>query len=197
MMQFANSFLLAFIGVLYSAAAAPVPDDNPAASCVVPQIFFDSLPNPFTISVLVPGPSTSTNQASWALQLSPRNPSETVASDPVISLTKILSPSFRLVNQTLVTADDGFPADLLPVITIFPPPLQGFQFGGPLAGETPGTFGAIYACDTTGQVFLKLVADQAPGFAVNSVAEGERVYIKPSQFAGTAVDVSLRIDGGQ
>lgn len=197
MMQFANSFLLAFIGVLYSAAAVPVPDDDLAATCIVPAIFFNSLPKPFTISGLVPGPSTSTSQDFWEVQLSPRDPSKTVASKPVISRTKIVSPSFRLDNQTLVTADDGFPADLLPVPKIFPPPLQGFQFGGPSAGKTAGSFGAVYDCDATGQIFLKLVADGATGFAVNSVAEGQTVYIKPSQFAGTAVDVRLRINGGQ
>jgi hypothetical protein len=151
-MQFATSLFLALIGIFYSAAAAPAP------TCIVPQIYFTSLPKDFTISALVRGPSTSTTQASWPLQLSPRNPSKSVTSIPIISRTRIASPTFRLVNETLVTAEGGWPAILSPSIAIFPPPLQGFEFGGP--GETPAKFGAIYACDTTGQQYVKLVADQ-------------------------------------
>lgn len=158
-MQFATWLFLGLIGNFYSAVAAQASDANPE-SCIVPQVLFVSLPNPFTISVLVPDPSSSTSQATWALQLSPRDPSNTVASAPVISNTRIASPTFRLENQTLVTADDGFPARILPSIAIFPPPLTAFEFGGPYAEESRGTFSAIYDCDTTGQQFVKLVPDR-------------------------------------
>ena len=149
-MQFTTSFFLALIGSYVSAAP-------PAPSCIVPQIYFTSLPKDFTLSVLVPGPSTSTNQASWPLQLSPPNPSKSVTSIPVISRNKIASPTFRLVNQTLVTADGGFPAILSPSLAIFPPPPQGIEFGGP--GETEAQFGAVYSCDNTGQRYIKLVPE--------------------------------------
>jgi hypothetical protein len=151
-MQIATSLFLALIGIFSSVAAAPAP------TCIVPEIYFTSLPKDFTISALVRGPSTSTTQASWPLQLSPRNPSKSVTSIPVISRTRIASPTFRLVNETLITAEGGWPAILSPSIAIFPPPLQGFEFGGP--GETPAKFGAIYDCDTTGQQYVKLVAVQ-------------------------------------
>ncbi len=149
-MQFTTSLFLALVGSYVSAAP-------PAPSCVVPQIFFTSLPNDFTLSVLVSGPGKSNNQATWALQLDPRDPSETVTSIPIISNTRIASPTFRLVNQTLVTTKGAFPAIGSPGILIFPPPLQGFEFGGP--GETPLQFGAIYACDNTGRQYVQLVAD--------------------------------------
>lgn len=147
-MQFTTSFFLALIGSYVSAAPAP--------SCIVPAIYFTSLPNDFAISVLVPGPSKSTNQASWALQLSP-SPSTDVTSIPIITRNRMASPTFRLVNQTLVTANGGFPAILSPGITIFPPPPQGIEFGGP--GDAEALFGAIYSCDSTGQQYLKLVPD--------------------------------------
>ena len=159
-MQLNIPLLLAFIGLFSSAAPSPTPQLEKPSSCVVPQIYFTSLPNPFTLAALVPGPSTSTWQASWPVQLSPRDPSKEVTSKPIISQTKIAPPSFKLVNQTLITADDRFPADLWPVIAIFPPPLQGFGFGGPNAGDTAGEFGAVYSCDSTGQQILKLVASQ-------------------------------------
>lgn len=149
-MQFTTSLFLALIGSYVSAAP-------PAPSCIVPQIFFASLPNDFTLSVLVPSRGRPRIQDSWALNLSPRNPSETVTSVPVITRTRIAEPKFRLVNQTLVTADGGFPAIGSPGILIFPPPLLGFEFGGP--GKTPRSFGAVFACDATGKQYVKLVAD--------------------------------------
>lgn len=149
-MQFTTSFFLALVGSYVSAAP-------PAPSCVVPQIYFTSLPEDFTLSVLVPGRSTAANEASWPLQLSPPNPSESVTSIPIISRNRMASPTFRLVNQTLVTADGGFPAILSPGIAIFPPPPQGFEFGGP--GETEAQFGAIYSCDNRGQQYIKLVPE--------------------------------------
>jgi hypothetical protein len=159
-MQLALSLLLAFTGVFSSAAASPTPQTESSPPCIVPQIFFTSLPDAFTLSALLPGPSTSTQQLSWPVQLSPRDPSKEVTSIPVISRTKILPPSFKLVNETLITANNDIPADLSPTIAIFPPPLQGFTFGGPNAGDTAGKFGAIYSCDSTGQQILKLVADR-------------------------------------
>ncbi|KAF7503391.1 hypothetical protein GJ744_003913 [Endocarpon pusillum] len=184
-MQFTTSLFLALIGSYVSAAPAP--------SCSVLDIFFTSLVNDFTLSVLIPSQGRPGTQDSWALLLDPRDPSETVTSVPIISRTRIAQPTFRLVNQTLVTAEGGFPAIGSPGITIFPPPLQGWEHGGP--GETPLSFGAVYACDATGQQYIKLVADS--GFALSSVAEGQRVFIKPQAFEGQAVDVTLRVDGGQ
>ncbi|KAF7503114.1 hypothetical protein GJ744_004323 [Endocarpon pusillum] len=67
------------------------------------------------------------------------------------------SPTFRLVNQTLVTAVGDFPAILSPSIAIFPPPPQGFEFGGP--GETVAQFGAVYSCDNTGKQYIKLATE--------------------------------------
>ncbi|KAF7503780.1 hypothetical protein GJ744_003272 [Endocarpon pusillum] len=93
------------------------------------------------------------------------------------------------------SSDGDFPAILSPSIAIFPPPPQGFEFGGP--GETVAQFGAFYACDSTGKQYIKLATESAQGFILTSVAEGQRVYIKPQQFQGSAVDVSLRINGGQ
>ena len=153
-MQLTNAFV-PIVGVIATVVSAtPTPKPPP---CIVPQVLLTSLPKPFTVSVLTAGPSTTTQQASWPLHLSPPKPSKEKESVPVISNAKIAQPTFKLVNQTLLA--DGFTADLQPTITIFPPPLQGFDFGGPAAADTPGKFGAAYACDSQGNQILRLVPD--------------------------------------
>ena len=159
-MKLQTSLLLAFIGIISSASAspAPLPQSSKPGPCIVPQIYYTSLPKAFKLSALLPGPSTSTQQRSTPVQLNPRDPSKTVISDPVISFTKIVPPSFRLVDGALVTDKGSFPAQLSPIIAIFPPPHQPFTFGGKDAGS-PAKWGAVYACDNTGTQILKLVPD--------------------------------------
>ena len=145
-------------------AAEPPPADDPATAdaaavphrpCIVPQIFFTSLPNDFILSALISGPSTSTGQASIPVRLDPPTPSKEKESVPIISRVRIASTRFQLVNQTLVASD--FTAHKDPTIAIFPPPLSGFGFGG--SNVTPAKYGAAYACDSTGRQILTLRPD--------------------------------------
>jgi hypothetical protein len=161
-MQLAIPFLFALFGV-YSATASPDPQDEGSRdSCIVPEIFFTSLPNPFTLAALVPGPSTSTQQASWPVQLSPRAPSKEVISKPIISKpiiskpiiskpiiskpiisrTKIMTPSFRLVNETLVTAEGDFPPPIYPPSSpSFRHPSRASRLADPMREITPASLG--------------------------------------------------------
>jgi hypothetical protein len=160
-MQLDISLLLAFVGLLSSTAAAPGPasDAEPARPrpCIVPEVFFTSLEKPFTLDALVPGRSNSTHQASWPVQLSPHTPTKKVISVPVISHTRIAQPKFRLVNQTLLSVNGGFPARRGSTIEPFPLPPQPFEFGGREGVESGEMFGAVYSCDSTGRQILKLV----------------------------------------
>lgn len=151
-------------------AAAPTPQGTQPLDCVVPQIFFNSLDDEFSISVLTP-PQIQSYDAQepveWSLFLEPSVPTEETISSPIISGRQLEAPKFRLVNQTLVTVEGDFPATLLSTITIFPPVLSGFSFGGPDVGAD-AVFGAVYDCEADGEVFLKLI-ETTPGKDVDQI----------------------------
>jgi hypothetical protein len=138
-----------------SAAAAPQSEVEPG--CFVPLVLFTSLEKPFTLSALIPGQSTSTSQASIPVRITPFSPTEETSSRPIISRALIARTVFKLQDEKLIA--QGFEAELLPINKIFPPPLQGFVFGGKQA-TGPANFTAGYACDNTGNAFLELLVDQ-------------------------------------
>ncbi|KAI9808797.1 MAG: hypothetical protein M1825_003950 [Sarcosagium campestre] len=171
-------------------------------TCIVPLVIFETLDKPFTLSALVP--SKPYQQNSWPVQLSPRTPSEATFSKPIISNTKIAQPSFKLTDGQLVNT--GFDAYALPIPLIFPPPLQGWGFGGKSGGAGNLNFTAGYACDEAGKQYLRLNSAQckwAPSrakavvnperylnyggnsaTAVKSAAEGQQILLKPKDFQG-------------
>jgi hypothetical protein len=132
------------------------------AECIVPQIFFTSLPDSFTLSLLPKGERAmaETSTSEFSVLLDPRTPSDETASVPVLTETRIAQPTFRLENQTLIAEETGYTARLLPNIEIFPPPLQAFEFGGPDDQLVTAVFGAVYACDADGNGIVVLVPDQ-------------------------------------
>lgn len=146
--------LAALAGATATALPASEPQEN-NGGCIVPQIIYSTLPNPFTVSVL-PGPDFSSAKA-WPLQVDPRNPSRQTPSKPIISNTRIRQPEFRLTDGKLLL--DNFPAQVYPVPLIFPPPLTPWVFGGEGGGLTTATFAASYSCDAEGNAFLRLRAD--------------------------------------
>ncbi|KAI9805327.1 MAG: hypothetical protein M1833_005780 [Piccolia ochrophora] len=162
------------------AAGKPAPPP-----CIVPLVLYTSLPNPFTLTALLPS-------TSWPVQTSPRTPSKTRSSKLVISNKRIAQPNFKLADGKLVY--EGFDAQTLPSPAIFPPPLVSLVFGG--SGPTGGqTFSAGYACDAKGKQYLKLIPDGFP-FVVPRVAEGQELFLKPKDFQGKSVEANLKIQGG-
>ena len=144
--------------LLSTAVAVPQPAAGPPPpSCIVPQVIFESLDKPFTLAALVPGPSPSTSQRSIPARLDPSIPTKSTASSLIISNARIASTQFQLKDKKLIAA--GFRARLLPTTLQFPPPLQGFVFGGNTP-TSPLNFSASYDCDSTGQIYLRLGIDR-------------------------------------
>lgn len=152
-MQLDISILVVPVGLASTAAAtaSPASDADLARPrpCRVPEIFFIPLEQPFTFDALVPERSSSTHQDSWPVQLTSHTPTEEVISVPVISQTRIAQREIRLVNQTLLSVNGGFPARLGSMIEPFPPPPQPFQFGRSTGAEGGAKFGAVYSCGST------------------------------------------------
>lgn len=143
--------------LLSTAVAVPQPEAGPPPpSCIVPLVIFDTLEKPFTLAALVPGPSTSTFQRTIPVRITPFTPTKSISSRPIISNARIASTQFRLKNKKLIAS--GFPARLLPTTLQFPPPLQGFVFGGNTP-TSPLNFTASYDCDSTGHIYLRLGID--------------------------------------
>jgi hypothetical protein len=143
---------LLLVGLLSTAAAAPQGTDAQDPGCVVPQVVFTTLPEPFTLSGFLP----SENESIPVL-LAPFSPSS-ITIKPVLGRAKILPPSFRLEDQKLLF--DGFPATGLVTLPVEPPSLEGFVFKDGIPGEGEGyNFTATYACDNTGNAILELSLD--------------------------------------
>ena len=130
---------LSLLAVLAPALAAPSPVCNP------PKVAIRDLANQFTLSVV------GLTQAFSPVRLNPFNPTAKTSSVPVFSTQVGIDAFFTLQNGTLVSG--GFPAHRQPSIKIFPPPLQGFEFGGdqglPAQAEP---FFAQYACENGEQI---------------------------------------------
>ncbi|MCJ1264080.1 hypothetical protein MMC22_003951 [Lobaria immixta] len=130
--------LLAFFSTTVSAAP----------SCIVPQIAFETLDKPFTLTAIAP-------KSDWWVLL--KTPSATKETQPYISHTRIAPPQFRLTGGNLTTVGDNgkkFPAHFGPTIAIFPPVLQPILFGGD--SEADSRYFAGYACDSQGKSYLQL-----------------------------------------
>ena len=110
-----------------AAASSPADASTAAPACIVPEIFFNSLPSPFTLSVLAPNPSDA-----FPVRLSPAAPTVDTPAVPVLGAAGAAPAQFRLENGTLLA--DGFAAHNQPGIEVFPPPLRGFEFGGVWGG---------------------------------------------------------------
>lgn len=162
-MRFLGDITPVLLAFLISTTAA-APQAEAAPGCIVPLVIFESLSKPFTLAALIPGPSTSTSQASIPVRITPFTPTKKTSSKPIISRAKIASTQFKLQNGKLIAA--GFKAELLPSLAIFPPPLEAFVFGGN-SPTSPINFSAGYACDSTGDVFLELLVEQGKHISIN------------------------------
>jgi hypothetical protein len=186
---------LLLVGLLSTAAAAPQGTDAQDPGCVVPQVVFTTLPEPFTLSGFLP----SENESIPVL-LAPFSPSST-AIKPVLGRAKILPPSFRLEDQKLLF--EGFPATGLVTLPVEPPSLEGFVFKDGIPSEGEGyNFTATYACDNTGNAILELSLDN-PSFTRFVIEEPpneeiitQDLLLEPRRFLGTALEVRVRINGG-
>ena len=141
-MHVPSTILLASLLTLFSTTVSGAP------SCVVPEIAFETLEKPFTLTALAP-------KSSWWVLL--KTPSRTTETQPFLSHTKIAPPLFRLTEGNLTTVGANgqtFPAHFGPTIEIFPPVLVPIFFGGDSEADT--TYYGGYACDSQGKTYLQL-----------------------------------------
>jgi hypothetical protein len=183
-----------FLLTLFLSAPANADPQLGNPDCIVPQVVFETLTEPFALQALYEGPRTSPKfQQRIPVRVTPPLPFDTQASIPIISNAKIAPTLFTLAGGKLLV--NGQEAVLQGTIEVFPPVLQGFEFGGPVSTGSL-RFDASYACESTGEIFVRLqVADRQP-FAVKQIQEGQQVFIEPDLFAGKAINVALKVVGG-
>ncbi|KAI9653956.1 MAG: hypothetical protein M1831_005641 [Alyxoria varia] len=163
--------------------------------CIVPLVLFTTLPNEFTISVI---PKT-TQPNIWDFELVPGQPSKKQRVHPVLTHGIVPGPKFTLKNTTLATAKGNFRGYVLPNPESFAPMLSKFVFGGKRPRDARDLeLAAGYTCDAEGNSYLELRTEaNDESFVVEKVGEQQQVFLKPRNFVGQAVDVSLKINGGQ
>lgn len=150
-MQNFKALTLALAVALAPMATLAAPQGTPSG-CVVPEVSFDTFDQEFSLSVAA-GPIFASQEA-WYLHLRPFVPTTETESVPVISLTKIVPPFFRLTDGNLTTS--GFNAVAGPTILPIPPVLIPWFFGGDSEGSAPLKFIADYECDDQDQAYLRL-----------------------------------------
>lgn len=151
--------LSALVALLSVTTAAPAPaantteDASLSGGCIVPEIAFNTINEPFTLTAV-------TNKPADALSVILPAFSAKKAGQPFITRTRIAQPLFRLTDGKLTTGGPKykkFPAYFGPTILIFPPVLQPLLFGGVDTTDTTGTeFFAGYTCDAQGKIYLEL-----------------------------------------
>lgn len=146
-MHASSTILLTSVVALFSIPISAVP------ACIVPQIAFETLDKPFTLTAI--GPNSV-----WSVLLP--TPSVKKETAPYISHSKIAQPVFRLTEGNLTTVGakgQTFPAHFGVTIEIFPPVLQPIFFGG--VNDAYTGFFAGYACDNeSGKTYLQLRAGE-------------------------------------
>ena len=87
------------------------------------------------------------------MRLSPPQPTTDNPSVPIISNNSTTPTYFSLHNGTLVV--DGFTAHEQPSISTFPPPLNGFEFGGD-GPASPLKFFPTFSCNAHDELITQL-----------------------------------------
>jgi hypothetical protein len=184
-----------FLLTLFLAATATAAPQVGNPDCIVPQVIFETLPKTFSIAALYEGPQTSPEfQDRIPVRVIGRSVFDRLSIIPIISNARIAPTIFNLTDGRLRIVGNGQEAVLQPTIEIFPPVLQGFEFVDPSSAGSL-TFAASYACESTGDIFVRLQVLGGP-FAVQKISEGQQVFIEPEFFAGEAVNVALQVQGG-
>ncbi|KAI9803221.1 MAG: hypothetical protein M1825_002012 [Sarcosagium campestre] len=172
------------VGIPAAVSATPQVKLPPPPTCAVPEIVISTLDYPFLLTALPRGTTEG-----WPVALRPGAPSASVAAVPIITQAHIQPVRFNLTDGRLFT--NGFEAELRNAPITKPPQLKGIKFGGNIAGPDVAV-SAVYSCDSQGQQYLRLRAER--GFAVQKVADGELLTLKPGTFEGTFTDISLKIE---